>query len=1843
MEMQAMIYTAVHFTSIPSKPIRNLPTMGQIKKYRSGVFAMRWKIANQYNMKKLEMKRRKEEAFLMQYEEILSKAYERSLLLREEKVVLKQRAEQMLLQRELLEAERRNGNMSHQFLQDLQNRKQIDIRKQQEILWRIEEANRKDREAHELVLRTLQKRELELMKHEDLESKLFRQDYVQYQISTQDRENEFQSILQQLYQNFQQKRVLNMKLYNTAYMPTVVVIQPGYHTKQQYQNKSYDQLKLGERTRIRHNMPYSMTYGYMFNQLKLQLSIWIESWKFFLSTLPLKSKYALQAEESFRSQFINNDSTVDRLLNHILQNSCFSYQQVYKHLHLWSLTSTKLYAMSLTKSNNSTKETAANSMIQLASQLVNYLDLFTFGEGLLCIDNESDQISVGSSFSQTQIYNPFKEICQPETVFESLDMKTMNVVLRDYMELNIKLNEKVILSRPNSNTLRRNSSYTSSPSTPIRPFSGKKNSGPSASNSPQLLSPTTPLSTGNISGKYSFRPGSTGKSSKSPKKPEQKKRPKAVIAPTFIRPPSIPSIPFSSAPQFSLPLSYRLIYPVERLTKLYYLIQYSYLVRMREEKYQILFQSKALFQTVHDQLFKLRQSIKSSKLLRFERQQQLQKATEYENILIKVRKAMVSSGLWLYESLFYEIKLFLVLFYSKRDLIDMPWLEPDPNLEKSESSFGSRKDRFRRNIPGSSSRLTSSNRSSSNLNRSNSRKNIIDGKSFGKIKVTQPKQTFTYSLKSMKKSHLARSKTFKKVIKAKNGTNRFSKTQTKSKYFSKQPSKKNRSLTKSLSVNIQNTDDEEDGNTSMNGDDNSSLGSKSFSSIGSNKSSGGGIRNTAMSANSNINENLQLSPNRSRKKFDQEFISNQIAILPVDSVSTDNASLLTSSLYSGNSSSGRYTPSTSHRNTTARTATKTDIQSPSIKVQSFANINDKFRSFNLTEDDHESYWYDLHLETFHTITPLDMLKLGVPPFPTYEHDGQPHIVKPKMKTSNRKFVYDSDSSEQSENSGSPHKSRQSQYSRGRMKDGQHNSHRNKTTFNSRLSNFSNNLKNSRKKERKFFDIPGENLFLESNIHCYDFYIWCEALVEWIQNILHWKFPLESQWKEQQIADCFACLQRIEYLSSFTIDIEDATIQEVIQRHGVATNSTDQNNKKTPYSILTKSEEIMKRIPKNSVMSNSADVEKTVAAMKLLQDAKIQEMYEILLYKSDIYVTTRHQGKEYKLTLDADTLDELIGRHPISLFIREMMLQDVQYFQSSKIIPSLSYSKNITMIDLTEQHQNSLILSVTSHSTADGFVSSKKLELFNVLSKEVFELEQAIQVLISQRLLTFHVYHPQKSVVNTGLYFTPSVLPSNWYEYKRVVSNECMKSIQTDEHWLFQFPAYMQPVLHFGTTAPPETFIRRLLREQKEGSHGKYSRIHRLDKRIDIIVKKFVKELKKRQAVTKFLMEYFEKQRKYEIDRTLMMLEDKLGIVHRYRRNMQLLEMAQSTCCFRLCGICCLPKYAKIHLETSSFQERQYYRAIEKMKLVEKQLRYLRSYPIHFNNSMFSKVWKSIVTNNYKKTEEFTFLCQQFRIEMVELADFKKLSTSLDAIDKLMERKQYFRAHSWITGEAVSFNSDGNILDPKVLIVPKLAEMSSIYSQFISINFDNKNDEALVTMPSCQESFIAGGLKSAMCMLRLVESNDVNARGRVLFEPFSAETIANALKIAGRDYFSDIYMKFVPKIFPTSSSNQLQLFWSNLNQKVIRTGCAMYPVCENLPTHLAEVITFRQHYLQNKSLGYFTHERAKNQLLQPAQLLSVIHGIAIKARYQLEEVELKRLIILQANIRGFLRRLKKTTF
>ena len=150
-----------------------------------------------------------------------------------------------------------------------------------------------------------------------------------------------------------------------------------------------------------------------------------------------------------------------------------------------------------------------------------------------------------------------------------------------------------------------------------------------------------------------------------------------------------------------------------------------------------------------------------------------------------------------------------------------------------------------------------------------------------------------------------------------------------------------------------------------------------------------------------------------------------------------------------------------------------------------------------------------------------------------------------------------------------------------------------------------------------------------------------------------------------------------------------------------------------------------------------------------------------------------------------------------------------------------------------------------HSTSPS--TSRNLTVSNylaIMQSEQQELQEIVHTLLRNQCL-FLVPVASLDEGEFDLSFQPP--PSH-------LINLHIQSITTDHTWYFQFPSYMQPIFHDGSFAPPESFYKRLLREQfamqkhrQDQVMGEYARIDQLDQRLDKYARKIVQFLAARSA------------------------------------------------------------------------------------------------------------------------------------------------------------------------------------------------------------------------------------------------------------------------------------------------------------------------------------------------------------------------------------------------------------
>lgn len=170
-EAQAMISTAISFTCVPSKPIRDLPSLPQIQSYRAGLFALFWQVHYRRTAKKAERACERSCRQAMHYEDQYAKIRERR-----DKAKI---AGDLQRARELAEQYQRQGEEllkrqeydTQLLILEMNNKKASALREAKEAQWRAVLMSQEEAEAFQKATLVLLQREWEMMKVEDCRSR----------------------------------------------------------------------------------------------------------------------------------------------------------------------------------------------------------------------------------------------------------------------------------------------------------------------------------------------------------------------------------------------------------------------------------------------------------------------------------------------------------------------------------------------------------------------------------------------------------------------------------------------------------------------------------------------------------------------------------------------------------------------------------------------------------------------------------------------------------------------------------------------------------------------------------------------------------------------------------------------------------------------------------------------------------------------------------------------------------------------------------------------------------------------------------------------------------------------------------------------------------------------------------------------------------------------------------------------------------------------------------------------------------------------------------------------------------------------------------------------------------------------------------------------------------------------------------------------------------------------------------------------------------------------------------------------------------------------------------------
>lgn len=166
-EAQAPIATAISFTLIPSRPIRHLPSLPQIRAYRAGLFALYWQLHHRAAFHKAERKLEREQRRAMYYEDLCSSIREKRDAARIQAELQKQRDLEAYIQREKDEEEKRKLFRVSLALLQMNNKQAVALREKREESWRAAESEKDEARKKEQAIRLVFEREWELITCED--------------------------------------------------------------------------------------------------------------------------------------------------------------------------------------------------------------------------------------------------------------------------------------------------------------------------------------------------------------------------------------------------------------------------------------------------------------------------------------------------------------------------------------------------------------------------------------------------------------------------------------------------------------------------------------------------------------------------------------------------------------------------------------------------------------------------------------------------------------------------------------------------------------------------------------------------------------------------------------------------------------------------------------------------------------------------------------------------------------------------------------------------------------------------------------------------------------------------------------------------------------------------------------------------------------------------------------------------------------------------------------------------------------------------------------------------------------------------------------------------------------------------------------------------------------------------------------------------------------------------------------------------------------------------------------------------------------------------------------------
>jgi hypothetical protein len=740
-------------------------------------------------------------------------------------------------------------------------------------------------------------------------------------------------------------------------------------------------------------------------------------------------------------------------------------------------------------------------------------------------------------------------------------------------------------------------------------------------------------------------------------------------------------------------LKYRYQPPQETLLLFVYLIQYKYLKKLRVFYYQQLFYLINQFDSTLKKLNSSRDRLKKEKLLRYERQMLLKEAEKCELLLISYRNHMISYNYYLYELIYYEVRFFLLLFYSKN---------PGQQSTQQQSQFF----QFMSSKQPPPPKPVRRNSKSAGLG---------GGVGVGGGGTTSSRR---------------------------GGGRRES-----------------------------NTPGGGEGGGGGGGRGGSSRRQSTLAAGGGAAGRQQSIRGetgetTTTAATAATQPSVSRLASSSNDYQQQQTTSTTAAAVSLATISTESAA----TTGAGKGPSAAYLArkqsilaNAARKNSIINKTSSTDSTNRKKTTSNLISY-EKWRTFNHEKDDHDFYWYDLmQLSQDISLTSLELFKIFLlPPRVCYDNDGFRHVYKVNTKVMT---VGNTKGSMIMGLHGSSPPSKQHKTLRARGNTGlgglgvgsesftaggssspkknlsiYNNNNSNNTnilrkdsiaipmivsgtSFNQAIArsfshkggagstsmmNTTNSINNPLVKERNFFNIPGENIFLENDHLAYDFVQWSLDIIKWIQNILGMVNKYEKKWFKENEHEILPLLHRFYYLFQF-LSNDVSQYQEnlsekahYLKRFSYITNFYESSTVDYNQHQQEKAAKHLKnttkdaKFPQEYSSSKESFVNSFFYQMILqkfyAKEIDICDLFELQLCRSNVSINLSSM-EEFppkilsNYTLLSKDLDEILGKHPISLLTRQIILSEIE---KTDLVPIKWLKANMNMQQLVQQHDNALL-------------------------------------------------------------------------------------------------------------------------------------------------------------------------------------------------------------------------------------------------------------------------------------------------------------------------------------------------------------------------------------------------------------------------------------------------------------------------------------------------------------------------------------------------------------------------